>query len=64
MDSSRFYAEIREAKVRAQKFYEEAETRRLLHQARPGFSLRSALATQLRAAAEHLEPQPKPKGIL
>ena len=63
MDSSRFYAEVVEAKVRSQRLRQEAETQRFLHDARPRL-WRSALAAQLRSVAERLEPQPKAKGIL
>lgn len=57
MDTSRFYAEVEEAKARAQKFQREAEIQRLLrHTAHPLW--RSALAAQLRSAAERLEPRP------
>ncbi len=63
MDASRFYAEVEEAKARAQSFQQEAETHRLLrHTAHPLW--RSALAAQLRGVAERLEPQPTPKEIL
>lgn len=64
MDTSRFYAEVEGAKARVQAFQKEAETHRLLRQTKSHPLWRSALAAQLREAAQRLEPHPKPKGIL